>query len=117
MKNNKIKRVLSAMLTGVMLLGLSVTANAESTGNGTNACSHVYIQSRSYYHSSTLGSHPYSEKVIKEDHTVETLWKTCDKAIYYYHYKCTCVFCKDYYITEDSRQEIRHMQCGAPNEG
>lgn len=115
-KNNKIKRVLSAILASVMLLGLSVTANAESTGAGTNACTHVYIQSRAYYNSYAVEPHPYAITVIYEDGSVGKEYRTCSRVIYFYHYRYQCVFCNDTFVSEAGGQEIRHMNCGAPNE-
>lgn len=117
MKNNKIKRVLSAMLASVMLLSLSITANAESTGAGTNACDHVYKEERTYYNSYTLDTHPYTVTIIGEDHSVRTETRNCTRVIYFYHYKYTCIFCADKYVTSNGGQEIRHMNCGASTEG
>ena len=113
---NKVKRVIMAILASTMLLGVSITANAQSAGTAEADHVHQYIkQPPQYYNSYTLDTHSYLKAVLHhEDGSVEEVYGTCYRVIYFYNlvYKCVC---GDSY-TGGGGQEIRHMQCGAPNE-
>ena len=112
---NKVKRVIMAILASTMLLGLSITANAQSAGTAEVDHAHQYYVNRLYYKSYTLDSHSYFKAIVHhEDGSVEEVYDTCYRVIYFYNlvYKCVC---GDSY-TGGGGQEIRHMQCGAPNE-
>lgn len=112
---NKVKKVIMAMLASAMLLGLSITANAQSAGTAEAGHVHQYFSHRSYYDSYTLDSHSYlvGEKHY-DDGRVEKIYGTCYRVIYLYNTIWTCG-CGDSY-QDGGGQEIRHMQCGAPNE-
>lgn len=116
MKNNKMKKILTVMLASLMLLGLSVTVSAQSAGaSGKDNHVHDYYPSKSYYKSYTVGSHPYLvARIHHDDGSVEEKYGSCDRVIYYYNYIFKCE-CGDSY-KDGGGQEIRHMQCGAPNE-
>lgn len=109
------KRFLTAMLASLMLLGMSVTANAESSGDAGDVHVHDYYQRPSYYNSYIVGTHSYL--VGREHHldgSVEEIYGTCYRVIYFYNWVYECK-CGDSY-TKGGGQEIRHMQCGASNE-
>ena len=112
---NKVKRVIMAILASTMLLGVSITSNAQSADTTEADHVHDYFPNRSYYNSYTLGTHSYLEKrVHHEDGSVEEVYGTCYRVIYFYNlvYECRCGAS----YTDGGGQEIRHMQCGAPNE-
>lgn len=119
MKNNKMKRVVTAMLASVMLLGMSVTVNAQSAGAaGKDTHVHEYFPHRSYYNSYTVGTHSYLVGIEHhEDGSEKKIYATCSRVIYFYNlvYKCAYDGCDASYVSGGG-QEIRHMQCGAPNE-
>lgn len=118
MKNNKMKRALTAILASVMLLGMSVTANAQSAGVAReDTCSHYYKPHRSYYNSYILETHMYRTGIKEHEggHT-EDIYNTCYKVAYMYDLIYECEFCHNSF-KEGSGREVRHMQCGAPNEG
>ena len=113
---NKVKRVIMAILASTMLLGVSITSNAQSAGTAEADHVHHYTeQEPQYYNSYTLDTHSYLVgETHHDDGSVEKIYGTCYRVIYFYNIICKCG-CGDWYL-EKSGQEIRHMQCGAPNE-
>lgn len=112
MKNNKRKRVLTAVLACVMLLGASVTVNAQSAGTAmADGHQHAYKVEKNYNNSYTLGTHQY---LITTGAAEE--YGTCYMVAYLYSsVKYTCTEC-GYSYTTGSGREVRHMQCGARTE-
>lgn len=118
MKNNKMKKVLTAMLASMMLLGMSVTSNAQSADAAREDTHvHYYKAHRSYYNSYVLETHIYLKAIIEhENGRLEEVYDTCYKVAYMYDLVYECQSCGDSYKNGGGR-EVRHMQCGAPNEG